>query len=327
MSQQCLNGRLPARARGAFRGECGGGPPHRGRAGAPERPGDQEISHEPVGRQFLLLAPVLAGGALLQWNGTSTSATISARHDLTAEGAEGGPARSRGGISPVPVAAMTGARLTGSFPGASAVRIQGGKRNEVLHGMRRSRPQPAVLPELRRGITSSARPGRRPAPDHHHHRYRSGPAPTRRSRSRPVARAKSRPASRATIRPGPASHGHLGPTAAQTAVHAADASAAGRPRNTRQWDIARQIGAARRIMAASWGTANGCPHRARVIVGPRVTNGPAAGRSAAAEPAGRLAVAVRGIGTPSQLAAGRARHARHARPPARWARPGLAWRA
>jgi hypothetical protein len=50
--------------------------------------GDQEISHEPVGRQFLLLAPALAGGALLQWNGTSTSATISARHDLTAEGAE-----------------------------------------------------------------------------------------------------------------------------------------------------------------------------------------------------------------------------------------------
>ena len=70
-------------------------------------------------------------------------------------------------------------RLTG-LSRAAAVRIQGGNRNEVLHGMRRSRPQPAVLHALRRGVKSPARPGRRPVPDHHRSRpARSRPGPGR----------------------------------------------------------------------------------------------------------------------------------------------------
>jgi len=91
-------------------------------------------------------------------------------------------------------------RLTGlsreGFQGTGAVRIQGGNRNEVLHGMRRSRPRPAVLHALRRGVKSPARPGRRPVPDHHRSRpdpSRTGPGGAARPALGPAGITRARP--------------------------------------------------------------------------------------------------------------------------------------
>jgi len=82
------------------------------------------------------------------------------------------------------------------IPGHRRGTHSGGNRNEVLHGMRRSRPRPAVLHALRRGVKSPARPGRRPVPDHHRSRpdpSRTGPGGAARPALGPAGITRARP--------------------------------------------------------------------------------------------------------------------------------------
>ena len=181
MSQQCPYCCLAVHDGDTFCGECGGVLVVRlpgGRAGPAPRSRPSADPSLRLGQGSYCRAAALHAGRSRRGpahRGSGTKSCASGRHDRRT-------------------------RPTG-ISRAAAVRIQGGNRNEVLHGMRRGCPRPAVLHELRRGFESPARPGRGPAPDHHRPRP-TRPRPTR-SRPVPGGAARSRLGPAGVIRAGP----------------------------------------------------------------------------------------------------------------------------